>query len=89
MTIGNNRAPYRWFAKLFCTWSQRERLLRLGRLVWANGKPGLPGGGYSAKISLGLTPRLFAFRRDILGEWSLVVAGIRLHYTRSYGGWIA
>lgn len=85
MTIGTR---YRCFLKLFVTWSPRERVLRLGRLVWCRGVPGLPGGGYSAKFSWALTPRLLSWRRG-WHEWHLVFAGLRLHYRRSYGGYIA
>lgn len=87
MTIGRSQAPYRCFAKLFLTWSPTERLLRMGRLCWANGKPGQPGGGYSASLSMGLTPRLFRFQRGLLGEWALTLLGVRVHHKRSYGGY--
>lgn len=88
MTIGSPRVPYKAFAKLFCRWDGRARLLRLGRLVWAKGRPGVSGGGYTAKLSLALTPSVLRFSRGLLGEWALVVLGVRLHYQRSYGGWI-
>lgn len=90
MIIGNqgsDRPPYRWFAKLFCTWDNRTKLLRLGRLVWARGKPGTSA-GWSAKLSLALTPKLLYWSRKKGWEWQLIVLGVRLHYVRSYGGWI-
>lgn len=86
MIIGNSRVPYQLFAKLFVRWSPRERLLRLGRIVWAKGKPGR--GGYSAKCTLALTPRAFTFCRGH-GEWQVTLLGIRVHYQKAYGGWIA
>lgn len=87
MIIGKNQIPYVWFLELFVTWCARSRLLRLGRIVWAKGKPGLPGGGYSAQLSLALAPRLFAFKRECHDVW-LTLLGVRVHYRRSYGGWI-
>jgi hypothetical protein len=57
MTIGSERTPYRCYAKLFCRWDEMSRLLRLGRIVWAWGRPGT-GKGWTAKLSFGLTPRL-------------------------------
>lgn len=86
MTIGRSEAPYRCFAKLFATWSPAERLLRLGRIVYSRGNPGQPGGGYSAKLSLGLTPRLLRLRRG-WHEWEAVLFGVRLHHKKSFGGW--
>lgn len=87
MTIGREEMPYRCFAKLFARWSPRERLLRLGRIVWRRGEGPGGGKGYSAKLSLALTPSLVQFRRDWC-EWSLTLLGVRVHYLRSYGGWI-
>lgn len=87
ITIGSSQMPYKRFLKLFVTWSPGEKLLRLGRLVWANGEPGKPGGGYTAKLSLGLTPSLFRWRREWEG-WVVVLCGVHLHYSRSYGGWM-
>lgn len=60
------------------------RLLRLLRVVWHRGQVGA-GVGYSAKFSVGLQPRVFGWRRNGY-ERIVVIAGIRLHYARSYGG---
>lgn len=60
-----------------------NRLLRLVRVMWEHGQAG--NGGYSVKLSLGLCPTLFRWLREGDG-WLLTVAGIRLHYRRSYGG---
>jgi hypothetical protein len=91
MLIGNERCgPNRAFVKLFVTWSPDERILRLGRCVWQRGRFqfGPRGNGaYSAKFSWGLTPRLFAWHRG-WHEWLLIVCGVRLHYLRSYGGYL-
>jgi hypothetical protein len=87
MTVGKSRVPYRCYAKVFTTWSPDEQLLRLGRLVWSRrGGPGLAG-GWSAKLSLGLTPKLVSFNRG-WREWFIVLFGIRVHYQRAFGGWI-
>lgn len=83
MTIGSDQYPYRCFAKLFVRWDERAKLLRLGRLVWARGK--MMHGGWTAKLSLALTPRIVQFRRD-WSEWQVTLLGVRLHYQRSYGG---
>lgn len=71
-------------ARFIGRWSPPERLLRLARFVWKRGKPG-DGKGYSAKFTVGLTPRLLSGKREWDG-WILTVCGIRLHYMRSYGG---
>jgi mono/diheme cytochrome c family protein len=63
-------------------------LLRLGRYVYAKGTPGVPGGGYTAKLSLALTPRLFRIERDY-GEFGITLFGVRIHHLKSYGGWMA
>jgi len=76
------------FMKLFLTWD--SRLLRLGRLVYHRGTPGGEAGtpgGYSAKISLALTPVLFRWRSEYFG-WILIVFGVRVHHQKSFGGWI-
>lgn len=87
MTIGSDAIPYRWFAKWVGTWSREEKMLRIARLVWANGEPGVPGGGYTAALSLALRPTLFRWRREY-GGWILTLFGVRVHYQRSYGGWM-
>jgi hypothetical protein len=63
-----------------------QRHFRIARIVWERGVPGLPGGGYSAKLSIALTPRLFLWERDEGHVWLLVLFGLRVGYTRSYGG---
>lgn len=87
MTIGSDRIPYRCFLKWVGRWSPRERMLRLCRLVWRRGEPGRPGGGYSAKLSLAVVPSLFRFTTEFHG-WAVTLLGLRVHYQRSYGGWI-
>lgn len=60
------------------------RMIRVARVVWTRGKVG-DGKGYSAKLSLAVRRRLFEFVRSWDG-WDVTLAGIRLHYQRSYGG---
>lgn len=61
-----------------------NRLLRIGRVMWERGTVG-DGQGYSVKLSLGLRPTLFRWRREGDG-WLLTVLGVRPHLRRSYGG---
>lgn len=74
------------FVKLFCRWDSDCKLLRLGRIVWHRGKVG-DGKGYSAKLSLALSPRLFKVRREY-ESLSVTLLGVRLHYQRSFGGYM-
>jgi hypothetical protein len=71
-------------ARTILRYDRRNRLLRLARVVWQRGIAG-DGTGYSSKLSLALRPAAFAWRREWDG-WLLTVAGVRLHYQRSYGG---
>ncbi len=83
-----DRTPYVGFFKWVGRYSPGERLLRLFRFVYAvNGGPANPNKGYSAKLSLGLTPRLFAFSRG-WHEWGVTLFGFRVHHLKSYGGWL-
>lgn len=59
--------------------------INLFRFYWVRGGVGKGKGGYSAKFSAGLWARPFVFKREYQG-WILCVAGLRLHYRRSYGG---
>lgn len=87
MTIGRSQIPYTCFLRLFCSWSPSDRVLRLGRLVWRRGEGPGADRGYCAKFSFGLAPKLLSWER---GWWSflVVLCGVRLHYQRSYGGWV-
>ncbi|HBS81366.1 MAG TPA: hypothetical protein DD989_22355 [Pseudomonas sp.] len=69
--------------KKVMTWSPSEKTLRLLRVMWENGTPGK--GGYSVKLSLALVSRFARWERCRY-EWALTLAGVRLHYRRSYGG---
>ncbi|MGZ2484301.1 hypothetical protein ACVITL_002824 [Rhizobium pisi] len=60
--------------------------LRLFRLMWERGRPGIPGSGYSAKLAIGLRPRLFHREREYGKAFLITILGLRVHYTRSYGG---
>lgn len=61
-----------------------SKMLRVGRVVWQRGEVG-DGQGYSTKLTLGLRPALFSWRRESRG-WKLIVLGVRVHLDRSYGG---
>lgn len=63
-----------------------QKHLRLFRLLWERGRPGVPGGGYSAKLAIGLRPRLFEREREYGKAFLFTIFGLRIHYSRSYGG---
>jgi hypothetical protein len=62
----------------------RQRMLRLCRWVWQRGVVG-DGQGYSSKLSLALRPAPLSWHKERDG-WLLTVAGVRVHYKRSWGG---
>lgn len=62
-----------------------QKKLRLFRLLWRHGVPGLPGGGYSAKLSVSLVPRIVGWSREYFG-WRLTLAGVQVHHLKAYGG---
>lgn len=77
-------------------WMGQERRLCLTRIRWERGTPGIPGGGYSAKLSLSLQfmprdwvlgikwkPELWGF---IASLFLLPCLSLRVHLKRSYGG---
>jgi hypothetical protein len=67
-------------------YSPAERLLRLFRIIWVRGQPGVGGfGDYSAKVSIGLRPRLWSWEHEWDG-WRLAAAGVHVSYRRSWGG---
>lgn len=63
-----------------------QKHLRLFRLMWERGTPGVPGGGYSAKLAIGLRPRIFEREREYGKAFLFTILGLRIHYSRSYGG---
>jgi hypothetical protein len=63
-----------------------QKHLRLFRLMWERGRPGVPGGGYSAKLAIGLRPRIFEREREYGKAFLLTILGLRIHYSRIYGG---
>ena len=85
---GQRMKPY-W--KSVFRWDKEMRLLRIGRIIYQGGpkgsRPGVEGGGYSAKLSIGLTPKLFGFHRG-WHEWSFTLFGVRIHHLKSFGGWL-
>lgn len=62
-----------------------RKMLRLFRIMWERGTVG-DGAGYSVKVAVSLRPSLFEMVRDAEREIRLTVAGVRVHYARSYGG---
>ena len=70
--------------KKVMTWSPVERKIRLFRLMWERGTVG-DGKGYSAKLAFSLVPRLAGWKRELDG-WRATIAGLSIHYRRSYGG---
>ena len=59
-------------------------LFRVCRLIWTRGTVG-DGQGYSCKLSFGLSPAWFYFKRPF-GGFLLIVAGLRVQYQKSLGG---
>lgn len=72
-------------AKWIGRYDSGARMLRLGRLAWERGTVG-DGNGYSAKLSFGLRIAMLQWRFDGHRGWMINVAGLRIHYQRSYGG---
>ncbi|RWQ35525.1 MAG: hypothetical protein EOS20_18645 [Mesorhizobium sp.] len=62
-----------------------QRHFRLFRLLWERGTPG-DGKGYSNKLAVALWPKLFTLQRESPGEILIGLFGLRVHYSRSYGG---
>lgn len=60
------------------------RVFRICRWIWERGVVG-DGNGYSAKLSLGLEPRVFRWERSS-NSCRVTILGLRLHYRRAYGG---
>ncbi len=71
---------FRWINR----YDDCQRMQRLARVVWQRGTVG-DGAGYSVKLSVGLRPCLWRFQRELCGL-VVTVAGVRVHYVRSYGG---
>lgn len=83
LQVTNTEANNMIFKKVL-RYDSSSKLLRLFRLVWHTGTVG-DGQGYSSKLSLALTPKLFRFSSDAL-EWEVILLGLRIHHCRSYGG---
>jgi hypothetical protein len=71
--------------KKIMRYDAQVKIFRAGRIMWERGTVG-DGNGYSAKLSLSFTPTVFAWQRECGGGWLLIIAGIRVHYRRAYGG---
>lgn len=67
------------------TYDEREHKIRMFRILWQRGVVGVNKGGYSAKLSLSLVPKLFSFYRNGFG-WRITFIGIQLHHLKSWGG---
>lgn len=84
---GDSKIPYRWYLKWIGTYSVREKKIRLLRLVWSRkGGPRNAGTGWSAKLSLSLVPRLFAFHKDRFDLYFTLLF-VQIHKQRHWGGW--
>jgi hypothetical protein len=60
------------------------KLLRVLRVVWQRGQWG-DKAPYSHKLTIGITPCLFRFKREWDG-WILTLCGVRIHRKWSWGG---
>lgn len=82
--------PYPLRFKPVMRWDRRERVYRLFRIMWVHGRVGDGNGGYSAKLSAALTPRVVGFRRGSMHrpDWTVIVLGLRFHYQRAYGAFM-
>ena len=67
------------------TYSPAEQKTRLFRLIWERGNVG-DGNGYSAKLSFSVRPRLWECTLPRKCDWDITVCGLRVYYTRAYGG---
>lgn len=60
------------------------RMIRLFRVMWETGTVG-DGDGCSNSLTFALQPALFQLEREF-GGWLLILAGLRIHRKRSFGG---
>lgn len=67
------------------TWDTLQGFYRLVRVVWVSGVVG-DGKGYSAKVTLAVSPKFFSFGRSGKYDIAVTLFGIRFHHNRSYGG---
>ena len=81
LTPRTEKMHIKWVLRL----DKRQRIFRIARLLWMHGTPGMPGGGYSAKLSFALHAALYRRWSD-MDEWGFTVLGVRVHYLRAYGG---
>jgi hypothetical protein len=64
-----------------------QQHFRLFRIMWERGNPVVPGsGGYSAKLAIGLRPRIYEREQEFGAAFLVTILGLRVHYARSYGG---
>lgn len=72
---------FRWIGRF----DEIQRHLRLVRIIRTRGVVG-DGKGYSSKLAFGLWPKLFGYVRDARTDFLVTALGVRIHYSRSYGG---
>lgn len=74
---------------LRCKWVFRidtiQRHFRLWRIMYERGQVG-DGKGYSVKVTIALARAWWARERLATYDRMVIVLGLRLHYSRSYGG---
>lgn len=59
-------------------------IFRICRVMWNKGIVG-DGNGYSAKLTVGIRPKIFQWNKGSY-EWALTLLCVRIHHRRSYGG---
>jgi hypothetical protein len=62
-----------------------QRHFRLWRIMYERGKPG-DGKGYSVKLTVALARAWWAREKLTTYDRMVTVLGLRLHYSRNYGG---
>jgi hypothetical protein len=78
------KLKFKWVGRL----DSREKILRLFRIVFANGADSTKVGWCSYKLSFAIKPILFDYYRSQF-DWELVLLGFRIHLGRSWGGWFS
>ncbi len=90
MRFGNTTEPERPTSEVRFYWINRwdpsVKRLRLMCFTWATGDDPLVPGWHSSSLSIGLSPRLFAWTPELWG-WALTICGLRIHRKRAYGSW--
>jgi hypothetical protein len=74
------RIRFKWVFR----YDKYEKILRIFRVCFDVGE--MDGKGYSAKISLALSRKVFKIQKEMDGI-RLHILGIRIHFKKSYGGY--